>query len=99
MSPQTRLERYELHTEWPLVAVAILDVEGNHPGHRHAWRRALVGDDHRDHGRLQRVGEEDEVSQVATVAQIDELRAEIQSLAEYVRDNGGVTGNQTKGDR
>ena len=47
---------------------------------------------------VQRVGEEDEASQAATVAQIEELRAEIRALTDAVRDNGDMTGKQMEGD-
>jgi len=46
---------------------------------------------------VQRVGEEDVANQAATAAHIAELRAEVQSLAEFLRDNRAD--QQPKGDR
>jgi voltage-gated potassium channel len=48
---------------------------------------------------VQRVGEEDEATQAATAAHIEQLRAEVRSLAELVRDTGGIKQKQVEGDR
>ena len=48
---------------------------------------------------VQRVGEEDEASQAATAAHIEQLRAEVRSLSGYVRENVGVKGKPVEGDR
>jgi voltage-gated potassium channel len=78
MTTQSRLERFEHRTEWPLATVALMVGGITLVGTVTATLASWI---------VQRVAEEYTANEAATRAQIEELREEIRRLSNLLTDD------------